>query len=820
MDDKLIIHLNKNLANIKTNKNNELIYNLKEPIQLNPMDTVSLYKAFLDVRGQSQNTVTLDQDFEEEILFGFYIPQTPGLEASPYTPAQQLNIPFNRLKTYQQMPTQMISSVVNETPVETLETSTNELDFNYNPPTNSPCPMITLLDTALPDGSGGNTQIEPGVGNYTGYNTQPKYTASSLYATDTRTIKISAGNYQVDELASMITAQMNGQTTADNLGENVFFNKDKKISEDPTNISGSNIVAEVVSIASNLNQFLSGPYRQTNTGHITLQGVKDYVANQDYKTGVQFLDLGTCARQLAEYNTFAEEGTRPTSETYETIGGLLYPIFTEEDATNGGMRLEVNVTRNGETGLPYDTTMICTSITDAAFRNSLNQVLQWKDLGTDFATYDVKFSNQYDELEKAFVIQLGNVTQYDKTFETNDLVVISDTKENARTIGTKSFLCSFGDSASDRFTISNLHEPFRVPTYGQSNFDNKVVANGSDNVGNQATNFQLKRRMIIENRTPAGGSADISGCYYPQECSSGIYILSWSNKFKKLTQKYKDALAKRDALTTDAQSDEYIALTNYLNINPHDYFYGNNEDPEADWEQTLWSRLGFTYENFGKVSTTQEEYFTFKNIYDSAYGIGTTAQQESKYKMLGTISHNDASISMATALSGLGKSLIPPDQSSAYQTFGTMGTLEVSDSVKDYPARASGDGKNINLDTFMPYENIYLLATSKPITASTLPNLTGGSNYFVIQSDVIKANSLDVYGDKNTVVGFVSKENSSADTIFSVESIPFTITQPRLLNSINVRVVNPDGTDVSDDILKVNSAFIFMIDRKNTEIVV
>jgi hypothetical protein len=822
MDDKLLIHLNKNFANIETNKNNEVIYNLKEPIRLNPGDSVQLYKAFLDVRGQNENTITLDRDYTEEILFGYYIPQTPGLTASPYTDAQTTNIPFNRLKPYQQCPTHA-STEYDQAALGGLVT--DPLDFNYNPPTNVPCPMITLIDTEKPDGSG-STNISADAGAYTDYDNQPTYTASSLYAVDVKTIKVPAGNYQVEQLASIITAQMNGQTTADVTGENLFFNQDKEFAEDPTNITGSNVIAEVSSINTNMDNLLAGPFRFTKQLN-SLATVQDYVAHPTYDTGVHFLDLSTCARQIPEYNTFAEDDTRPTGETYQTIGGLLYPVYSNE-GVNGGRRVNPNQTQSGTQGKLFDTTMIPMSIVEAQYAGNVPgqgfQPLKWNDINNWPSTMNkVTWGCQQGTLSNCYQVQDGNTTNFDHLFSTDETVVLSGIQENARTIGTKSFLCSYGDASSDRFTISNLHEPFRVPTYGQSNYDNKVVANGADNVGNQATNFQLKDPVNLESLITPGSVRDISGCYYPQECTSGIYILSWSNQLKKQTQKYIDALAKRDALTENKQSDEYIALTNYLNINPHDYYYSDNEDPEGDWETTLWSRMGFTYEDFGKVSNTLEKFFTFRNIFNLRYEVGEIDTRRNKYSMLGTISHNDASVSMSTALSGLGQSIVPPNQSAAYQSFDTIGTLayksEQGQQVTFPTSLVGQNGKNMNKDAYMPYDNINLLATSKPISATQLPDLTGGSNYFVIQSDIVPANYLDVYGNKNNVVGFVSKENSTADTIFSVEAIPFTVSQERMLNSISVRVLNPDGTEPDDEILKTNSAFIFMIDRNKPEIV-
>ena len=59
----------------------------------------------------------------------------------------------------------------------------------------------------------------------------------------------------------------------------------------------------------------------------------------------------------------------------------------------------------------------------------------------------------------------------------------------------------------------------------------------------------------------------------------------------------------------------------------------------------------------------------------------------------------------------------------------------------------------------------------------------------------------------------MSKENASNDTIYSVDPITFVVTEPRLLASVEVKIKNPDGSLVSDDIVGKNNGFIFQIEK-------
>lgn len=63
------------------------------------------------------------------------------------------------------------------------------------------------------------------------------------------------------------------------------------------------------------------------------------------------------------------------------------------------------------------------------------------------------------------------------------------------------------------------------------------------------------------------------------------------------------------------------------------------------------------------------------------------------------------------------------------------------------------------------------------------------------------------------LVGIMSKENASNDTLFSINPITFTITEPKLLSTIEVKILNPDGTLVSDDIVGKNNGFIFQVEK-------
>jgi len=108
---------------------------------------------------------------------------------------------------------------------------------------------------------------------------------------------------------------------------------------------------------------------------------------------------------------------------------------------------------------------------------------------------------------------------------------------------------------------------------------------------------------------------------------------------------------------------------------------------------------------------------------------------------------------------------------------------------------------------------LHILSNSKPIDADKFPSLNDGNNYLIIESDIVKTNAKDAKSNSATIVGIMSKENASNDTIYSVDPITFTMTEPKLLASIEVKIRNPDGSLVSDEIVGKNCGFIFQVEK-------
>ena len=106
-----------------------------------------------------------------------------------------------------------------------------------------------------------------------------------------------------------------------------------------------------------------------------------------------------------------------------------------------------------------------------------------------------------------------------------------------------------------------------------------------------------------------------------------------------------------------------------------------------------------------------------------------------------------------------------------------------------------------------------MLATSQSVDAELLPDLNAGNSYYLITSDIIKPNGLDNDGNPMNLIGIMSKENSSNDTIYSVDGIPNIITESKLVTELSVEIRNPDNTLVPDSIVGKASGFILLLEK-------
>ena len=209
--------------------------------------------------------------------------------------------------------------------------------------------------------------------------------------------------------------------------------------------------------------------------------------------------------------------------------------------------------------------------------------------------------------------------------------------------------------------------------------------------------------------------------------------------------------------------------------------FGYDKD---SWNEGLWARLGFSYEQFHSSTLSRLERVNLNNIND--LNIVTT---NAAIDCVDTKSWDQDQFGVAT-FSGL--PLVNK-------------TIQVSTHAHAPPAAT--DARTIR---WIP--PIYQATESIKIQAQNYP-ISMFNGYYSIRSDIVGDSSF-VDGRGNTampIVSVISKQNPAGDFYITPESdIQFTITKPTRVSSVSVSITEPDGSPAP---ISERSSVIFKLQR-------
>jgi hypothetical protein len=270
--------------------------------------------------------------------------------------------------------------------------------------------------------------------------------------------------------------------------------------------------------------------------------------------------------------------------------------------------------------------------------------------------------------------------------------------------GASEFQLLYDTETINRFSITNLHTPLKVPNYSDYNTTNP-------NAGQQITKFDAREL----NGDPANNQQG----YYPLEVSSGVVMLSFDYEKVKSTTTYLDNVGVlseniNDIIKDAGKTKSYFIMNTYRHFD----YYDNDEDVTASFEGGFWDRLGFT----------EQQLYNFESNIETYQRLAPgDLQTLVSYKMWGIITHNDSGYSMATSAGGLGAGLKTND-GTMFQPFSTFGVF--SNVPEDYTTR--------------PNTEFNILTTSKYLTAEKYPDLLAGKNYYIIKSNIIQNKKITI----------------------------------------------------------------------------
>ncbi len=378
--------------------------------------------------------------------------------------------------------------------------------------------------------------------------------------------------------------------------------------------------------------------------------------------------------------------------------------------------------------------------------------------------------------------------------------------------GTASFNIKYDVDEANRFSITNLHEPFKLPSKNPQNDSETYMGGQQATLYNSPIHFELDTSGAAALRKDnfARNPRQFAGIY-PVDSNGGVAVNNWSFSTVKDTSTYQNLVSQIQANNTSNahRQIQREQLIFELFTKPYDEFFDTEEQAQEAWKTTLWNRLGYGYNQLGAVSKNLETIFTFTTPASGDSGDTIPETNPRTVKQMGIITHNQYNYTQIPSSSGLGLGN-PFDKTSGSAPPANYTLNAYSSGVNAADVQGTPAGTKL---TGLSQNYIHILSDSKAIEADDFPSLNAGNNYLLISSDIVKTNAKDAKSNSSTIVGIMSKENASNDTLFSINPITFTVTEPKLLSTIEVKILNPDGTLVSDDIVGLNNGFIFQVEK-------
>jgi hypothetical protein len=363
------------------------------------------------------------------------------------------------------------------------------------------------------------------------------------------------------------------------------------------------------------------------------------------------------------------------------------------------------------------------------------------------------------------------------------------------------------DSQASAFSFQYLHEPRRIPT--------------NDRRGNQLSNpsqecCYLKRIYNMYDsvlQAPVydfftGADTEAKKNFYStlnavMMRTGGIQIYNWAGTTAR-------AEGNQNNLGINVEDDTEEARKDFWNFND---FFTTTKLAKKAWEKTLWFRLGFSYE---QLQNSQE--YEINRWYDQNYSVqGTTTQANVDQTLIPFVSsiYNDYGYAAEQKPEGDQFQALP-----ALNSVQLFNMLDCNVPTNIYNNNKSGGAKYPN-DTVKEvcvapymgsfYDNavcIPVQTTGNVLSAKSLPRLSV-NGYMLVLSDLV--NQQDQAGQLSEVgiLDLIPKSSlSNQDFIATINEMTHILSNPKVVNSIDLNILNPDLTDIE---LEPNSTILLKI---------
>jgi len=381
-------------------------------------------------------------------------------------------------------------------------------------------------------------------------------------------------------------------------------------------------------------------------------------------------------------------------------------------------------------------------------------------------------------------------------------------------VGATNFSLKY-DEDGGFFSLDHLHSGRFIPTYDR--FGNKMDSSGQECIfikrcvgqNDDTRDGQAPARPDVNKVLPAGWSKTYS---QPMTSSSGVMVLNWAYNTAKKYGTKPPIDGQREDLRAQIQPD---VLENIDKFRLYDEWFDDSEKAQKAWENTLWYKLGFTYNDIQKSDNFRPFYQPDalnpnEIIKSRAEGFTTTAEIDPS--LIPTISSmyngQGHSASEPSAKGGI----IPLNATiNGIQTYNTLDINVPWDLFNNNKALETTLGH-----TYGGYKGSFytgavmipVITTPSPVRASRLPILND-NGYMIVSTDIVEQNDIVKNKTNLGIIDLIPKSNlNNQDYVADRNSLTHTISNPKIINSINIDILNPDLTDIN---LEPNSSLLLQV---------
>jgi len=371
--------------------------------------------------------------------------------------------------------------------------------------------------------------------------------------------------------------------------------------------------------------------------------------------------------------------------------------------------------------------------------------------------------------------------------------------------GTSQFEVKY-DNEESAFSINYAHEPRKIPTVDR-------YGNNMDNAGQEC--IYLKKQCGVVNTDGTVSQVVKDSLTNVVQKLSGILITNWAYD---TCRKFGNALDTFQY--TDNPDDNRKNQCDQYRI--YDDFFLTTEDARAAWDNTIWARLGFQYDDIQNSNIEGAGKQTYKQYGVNQTILGFMTNQEIDNTITPSVStlFNPIKTKALDAGKPVGGDPNPKNRKrgalpavSSVQRFMLWGQ-NIPNNIFNNITESSGGA--IETLCVAPYKGSFykgavmipVLTKGRPFIASKLPTLSE-NGYLLITSDIVEANDILKNQQTDGILDLIPKSSlSNQDYMADRNIISHTLSNPKSINEITIKILNPDMTDVS---LSPNSTFLLRV---------